>query len=84
VGAAVTETHLNLTAMDEVGLLLRVVVMDAGRVALGQHDRVDAERGHVELAPDLAEAGPLSHPFEARDRVAVALQCVVHGGAKCY
>jgi hypothetical protein len=64
--------------MDEVGLLLLVVIVDAGGVPGRQHDRVDAERRHADLVADLAEPGPLAHPVKARHRIALAADRLAH------
>ncbi len=72
LGVALAEGELDLAAVDQVELLLAVVEVGAAGVAGRHDDRVDAERLHVELAPDLAEARTLAHPVDAADGPAVA------------
>ena len=60
--AVVVKVICDAAAVDEVELLLLVVEVAAGLEAGRDLDRVHAERGHAQLAPDLAEAGALGQP----------------------
>src|SRR5271170_1291460 len=61
---AIAELHLDRPAVDEVQLLLDIVVVRPALDSGGHHDRVDAERGHLEALADLAKAGAIAplHP----------------------
>src|SRR6185503_11338477 len=74
---SVTELHLHGAAVDEVRLLLLVVEVATALVAGRDGDGVHAERGHPELAPDLAEAVALADRVDVRDGVPVARDHVV-------
>src|SRR6185503_10622839 len=63
---AVAELELDVPAMDEIGLFLFVVEVDAGLVVRRHDDRVDAEGGHADRTPDLAEAGALPDRVDVR------------------
>ena len=54
----------DLSAVDEVELVLRVVVVVEAVIAGGVDERVDAERRHAERSADLAEAVPLAELVE--------------------
>ena len=77
----VTEGELDLAAVHEVQLLLAVVEVAARLVALGQHDRVDAELGHPQRAPHFAETRSVAEVVDGRDGPAVAAgEILPHGG----
>ena len=73
MGGAVAEHHLDRAAVDEVQLLLLVVVVRAAFDAGRHHDRVHAERGHVEALADLAKAGTVAQRVEIADGIALAV-----------
>src|SRR5215210_8542388 len=70
----VVQANLDAPAMNEVELLLLLVEVAAGLEPRRDLDRVHAEGGHAELAPDLAEAGAVAEPVDVRDGIAVALR----------
>jgi hypothetical protein len=78
VARAVAELDLDQAAVDEVDLFLLVVEVAAGLPAGRHDDRVDPERGDVELLADLAEPVALAHPVDVADGVAVAAHDVAH------
>jgi len=65
VRGVIAESHLDLTPVDEVGLLLLVVIVHAGLVSGRQDHSVDPERGDGELSADLAKAIAIAHLIEA-------------------
>ena len=68
--------------MHEVQLLLDVVGVERPRDARRHHDRVDAERGHLQALADLAEPGTLAEVLEPADCVAVPpLHARIFGGS---
>src|SRR5512132_1619016 len=74
----VVQANLDVAPVDEVELLLLVVEVAARLVAGRELDRVHAERGHAELAADLAKARAVGERVDVRDGVAVALHHLVN------
>ena len=75
---AVAELDLDLARVDEVELLLALVHVRAGLDPGRKDDRVDSELGHAEVPADLAEPVTFAQAVEAGDRVAVALDRLLH------
>ena len=73
MGIAIVELDLDLSAVQEVELLLLIVEMPPGLVSGREDDRVDAECRDAERPADLPEAVFVTHLVDVADRVPLAL-----------